>query len=171
MSVCEHCWCLKCAVISSLFVPFHSATLTPSASSHGTSIEIFATIRLIKATTKHIDPSALTSNKTINFDSTVVSGSHKAETLRNTGTNSITNSSSTIYRSSASHSTKTLNTITSISNSLDYVWREQAIFRHALPEGLLSPYLPRPQDLVLQPPGTNNAGGNRYVMFCSLLCC
>eukprot|EP01034_Spumella_vulgaris_P032932 gene32932-40651_t len=54
------------------------------------------------------------------------------------------------------NSTKTLNTITSISNSLDYVWREQAIFRHALPEGLLSPYLPRPSELGLQPPGSNN---------------
>ncbi len=52
----------------------------------------------------------------------------------------------TVYRSSAAHSTATRDTITSISNSADYVWREQAIFRHALPEGLLYPHLPRDGD-------------------------
>ncbi len=58
------------------------------------------------------------------------------------GSNTISSNASTIYRSSA-HSTQAQNTITSISNSVDYVWREQAIFRHALPEGLVYPHLPR----------------------------
>lgn len=130
-----------------------SATLTPSTATHGSSVELFATIRLTRASAKRVDMSQLTSNKTVHLDGTVISGSHKAESSRNGG--NTVNTTSTIYRRNTAHSTQTMNTITSISNSIDYTWREQAIFRHALPEGLLYPSLPRPN---VCDPGVSSPG-------------
>eukprot|EP01038_Epipyxis_sp_PR26KG_P004640 gene4640-6521_t len=88
-----------------------------------------------------INPSNPSNNKSF-IDGTVLTCTHKAEPIRSSNTNPLQSQQryQQIISYSSIHQSSSCRTVTVVA-SHDYIWREQIIYRYALPEGVLTPVL------------------------------